>query len=793
MQEDSGITGVSARARLSWVGAVIAAMILFWPGSFASAQSRWTNYLDASVVREIVYSDGNLYAATQGGLLVYDIASARFTQYTNARGLPSNNLTGLALDSSGDIYVGMADAGVAKVRLSGETLSLLRSLNQQIDGIAGNEVYSVAKWDGDIVYGTSEGAGLIINDFAASVYQFDDGMPSNLVVDVLAAGDHAWMATDSGVVALDRFGLLQRPSGGPPAANVVGWDGQLVWVGTDDGVWTLDTGDSTWSQVGPAGRQIHSLAFDGQTMRAGGTRNYWEYLGGSTWTPFSLNPLYSKYSMNGSRSEIRGLVALAADDVYAGGGDPGIEKGVNLAHWDGQSMVDIVPPGAPGGNRIFRLSVDIDGSVWASFAGFWVGKLTTGGRWVNYNSTIPESDSLSNQFANLTCLADSQGFKWFCTLSTPSNPKPLDRLDDKLDEDYTNDEWAHYGIGSGGGDHLGSLRLLKGLEDPTGNRWFTSDDALAPDGWEGIQILNRDQSEWLQVTPGSSGLTTGNVVDVVFAPTFAYVLQLNFGVQRWRHGGYDWAELTNTSNDTWDWSWVPPGAEENPTCAAYRTDGVLWVGTTAGLYRFAAGSSTPDYIGPFNGGEAGLLGQQVRSVVLDHEENLWIATNLGVNRIARDDSRDIEAYSTAAAYQAELSFRQFPFEVISPLVNANCFELALHREKDILYIATAGGMSVFDYSTSPPEEANLSSVYVYPNPIRSGDRELRIENIDGPVTIEVYTLEGEVVYAPSESFVAGDKIWDLTTKGGFVAASGVYFVRIRSGSNTVVKPVSVIR
>jgi hypothetical protein len=758
------------------------------------AQPRWTNYLDTSIIREIVHRDGDLYMATSGGLVVYHISSGTFESFGNVDGLPSNDLTCLVMDASGTMYVGTSNIGIAKVVRSGSGISVLRTINQQIDGLANNSVTSVAAWSGDIVYGSTGGAGLITNDFPSSLFRSSEGLPSNAVADVLPIGDEAWIATDAGVAVVDRFDIVRRPSGGPANARVVGSDGVLVWVGTSDGVWTLDPSDSTWTNVGPVGEAIHSFHFDGQTMRAGGRRYFWEYLGGSNWLSRDVAPVYVKYALSVVVSEMRALVALGPDDIYLGAGRENVRQGINLVHWDGSTFTDAVP-NAPGGNDIRRLSVDLDGSVWASFNSFWVGKLTPRGEWFNYNHTIPASDSLSNQFTNLTCLADLDGYKWFCTLTfDAAQPLPLDRLDDKIDEDYGNDDWEHYNIGSGGGDGLGSLRLQNALVDPTGNRWFLSDAVAGFPGWEGMHILSRDQSEWLQVKTDNSSLASGNVRDVAFTGSVAYLAVSTVGIQRWIHQGYGWGNLKNLADDSWPVLWAVPNAGESVSSLEYRSDGTIWAGTNEGVYRFLPGSSSPRHFGAFNGFGTGLLGIDVWDILLDHDENLWVATPQGLNRISREDENKIDAYSTPALYAAELSQRLFPFEVISPLVDARCQILALHPDDDILYIGTRSGMSVFDFSPPAAQETELSLVYVYPNPLygRLGHNALKIANITSPVSVDVYTIEGELVHSQS-ALVSGDEIWDLTTAGGFIAASGVYVVRISTGAGEVVRTISVMR
>lgn len=759
--------------------------------------AKWENHVDASMINEIVPRGDVLYMATFGGLVLYDVGANRFEQYDNVSGLPSNSLNCLAFDADGDIYIGTDNIGVAKVRISNGRLTLLRSLSEQIDGIAGSRVNAISMWGSDIVYGSSPGAGTIRNDFAAARYYQRDGLPAADVLDVLPVGETVWMATDGGVAVLDRFGLISVVAGAPAEANVLGTDGAQVWVGTDSGVRRYDPSNSSWTDVGPAAFQMYSLWWDGTSMWAGSTRNLFHYSGaGQTWTQIRVDTLTTRYNPSSGTNSIhlRGLALSSSGDAYIGGAQLSDRRGVNLMRYDGSNVRSLFPNG-PGANNVLRLAVDIDGSVWASFANFYVGKLTATGTWFNYNSSIAGAQLPSNQFANLTCLVDPDGHKWFCTLSSEASPKPLDELDDRQDSDYANDTWTRHAIDSGGGDGLGSLRLQRAVLDPAGNRWFLSDESTLAPNWGGIQILSRDKSAWLEKSPATEArMLSGNVVDVAFNPNYTYVALRENGVQLWAHGGYDWANLSNAAGDLWQTPVTLPG--DLPGTAAVlalelRSDNVLWIGTTAGLFRYELGRTTeiPVYVGI----GPGILSPQVNDLLLDHDENLWVATNLGLNRIAREDENDIQAFTTAAGF-ASLSGLRYPLSVISPLAHEDCRSLALHRTKNVIYIGTLGGLSAYDASSTGPASADVSKVYVYPNPVyRSrGQNELKIENLPGPVTIEVYNLEGELVHTQSAE-TPGQVIWDLTDRGGFIVGSGNYIVRIAGSSGSVNRPVSVIR
>ncbi len=784
--------------RVTMIACLIAAGAV--PGARAEApEITWRNHIDASMINEIVPRGDILYMATFGGLVLYDVNRGTFDQYDTVSGLPSNSLTCLVFDADDNIYIGTDDIGIVKVRFSPGRISLVRALNEQIDGLASNTVNSVATWGEDIVYGSTPGAGTIRKDFASARYFKRDGLPASDVTDVLPDGDFVWMATDSGLAILDRFGLLRSPSGGPPQSNVLGTDGSNIWVGTRDGVWRLDPADSSWTSIGPASYAIHSLTWDGMTMWGGSTRsNLFRFEGtGSPWTLFQATPILTSYRLSRPNdNRLRSVAVMPGGDVYAGTAQPGERRGLNLLHYQGTNVSNPIP-NTPGSNQIWRISPDVDDSVWCTSAEFFVGKLTPAGVWVNYNSTIPGIELPSSQYGNTTLLADSDGIKWFCTLSTPAAPVPLDALDDKLDSNYANDVWQRFGIGSGGGDGLQSLRLQRAREDPAGNIWFLCDEFQdAPSSWWGMQILSKDRGQWLSVTPATEPrLINGDVKDVAFWSNFAYVATKTDGVQAWKHDGYAWSTLTDFTTDAWGHpvteDSLSSGAEISSL--ALRSDGILWIGTSDGLYRYEPGPRRVRKIPQYIGLAPGIINPVVNDVILDHQENLWVATQGGLNRIARDDYNDIQTYTTAAGYLPVAGLR-YPLSIIVPLANANCISLAMHRTRDILYVGTFSGLSILDFAKRTSVATDLSKVYVYPNPVYGsrGENELKIDNIGAPVTIEIYNLEGELVHSTTAT-ADGDVIWDLTNRNGFLVGSGNYLVRISGPDGAVTKPVAVLR
>jgi ligand-binding sensor domain-containing protein len=783
----------------------IAVCAAAWPGR-ACANSRWVNHVDPSIVGSIVHRDGELFMATSGGIVIYTPSSGQFEQFTNSTALPSNSLTSLVFDDGGDLWIGTQDVGVARVTL-GPDGPVVRTFSPL--GFPNQHITALDIWDGDIVYGTVEGAGKFEGGLPGPWYSEQQGLPSGQVNDVMVDGDIVWFATAAGAATLDRLGFITPVAEGPPDARSLAKSDDTVWIGSADGVWRKSATDTAWSQIGPAGYPIYSLFWDGATLWAGGTYFVYERdEGGDDWIDYDLRYDLRRWGLNNLRGEIRGLCRTPAGDVYAGGTATGAVKGFNLVRVDAAGNENFAP-NAPGENRVQRLAYDVDGSLWISTFGFWVGKLMPSGQWVNYNRAIPASDSLTNQYQNLALLADLEGHKWFSTLTENlDNPKPMDELDDKLDANYSNDVWTRHPLGSGGGDTYGTLRPQRARLDPAGNRWFLADDA--PDlgfdeSWQGIHILSRDRSEWLQISPVTRPqMKGGDISHVQFRDDgTVFIAMRDYGVMSWYVGGssYDWATLTSTVGDIWGGEMDASLTNDNQlgeagkvSSIALRSDGVLWIGTDAGVYKHVP-PVTFIRIADKLGSEVGLLSPKVEYIQLDHQENLWVATDLGLNRIAFEDDNDIQAYTTAPVWRRlNEAGVPYPTSVISQLAGERCMELLMHPDQDILYIATHGGVSILD--VSPPSElaTDLETVYLYPNPVDGGkgQNELKIGNVDGAVAIDVYNMEGNLVHSQTAT-QSGDVVWDLTTNSGFIVSSGTYMVRIDNGVGVVVLPIVVVR
>lgn len=158
----------------------------------------WQSWTTTKQVNDAYWGNGLLWLATDGGLVTQDTDSGEWVKFLPEHGLPSGNITTVTADSSGQIWVGTRNSGVAR--------------------------YDGSRW---VSY---RGRSQILSDQIKDLYADPKGV--------------VWAATPSGLARYDgdswstvRFSLFDLTT---PPVNAVTGVGEFVWVGTDRGVYHFD-------------------------------------------------------------------------------------------------------------------------------------------------------------------------------------------------------------------------------------------------------------------------------------------------------------------------------------------------------------------------------------------------------------------------------------------------------------------------------------------------------------------------------------------------------------------------
>ena len=90
---------------------LIQSIFVFLTASILVSQSRigdWESYTSPLIIHDLIELDSKVLCATEGGLLIYDVASEEFSTLTNIDGLIGTNLNVIEKDLFGNIWLGGA-------------------------------------------------------------------------------------------------------------------------------------------------------------------------------------------------------------------------------------------------------------------------------------------------------------------------------------------------------------------------------------------------------------------------------------------------------------------------------------------------------------------------------------------------------------------------------------------------------------------------------------------------------------------------------------------------------------
>lgn len=189
---------------MSKINLAIPVFILFFNACLFSQNSKWDNLTDFKNVTSIVSdpNSNNVYSATRGGLYSADAVSGNITsKYTNIQGLINNDLTAIAFDNSGKLWIGAVDGSISILNIQNNTWKYLYDIKNSSEA---NKFINYFLISGTYMY-VATGYG--IQKISTSSYNFVDApyyrlgtFPINTPVYSLTINNNVlYAATKSGV------------------------------------------------------------------------------------------------------------------------------------------------------------------------------------------------------------------------------------------------------------------------------------------------------------------------------------------------------------------------------------------------------------------------------------------------------------------------------------------------------------------------------------------------------------------------------------------------------------------
>jgi len=561
---------------------LVAFTAAFFPG--VGRGVRVEVFLNTNSITDLTFLDSVVACASTRGLQLYDPATDSFTRFFRSEGLPSLELTSVAVDAEGRLWAGTKDAGIAYPRAG------LGSWGGVSFGLPSKAVNCLMSRADTIWVGTDHG--LVVWDAKSNnvlrIYSTGSGLPSEVVETVSRGAGRLWCGTAGGLAYLGGGGswVVDDPGAqGEPVFDVEA-RGESLLVSTRSGVYLREGG--SWSDLGFSSDSARSVGFFENTIWVGTFGSGVFKLAGSTWEKVAggfYSLLVTDLGVSGGRlwaATDRGLYSLEPDSPewnwhYASSPTAADLRDVRV---DGESGVWAV------GRR--KLS-HFDGEVWDE----WHYRNTSGGIHSSDLASVFPGEGQSIWLGHCCCLDTTSAS---CRTDLALEP-------------VRQGPWRAYPM----------YNVISINRDPMGDLWFGSDGFGLYRFREADSTIARYESEissdqiWAIEPVGLGQVWFGNAfqgVDILFRGGLSAE-----DPETWRH---------LASLDTLGSNYV--------TSLSYDGRNV-WVGTLGGVFVFDSESRV--LVKSF-GVPEGLSAPGVNDVAAYRVGAAWVATGMGLDHLSLD-------------------------------------------------------------------------------------------------------------------------------------------------------------
>jgi ligand-binding sensor domain-containing protein len=697
--------------------------------------------------RVLASSPQGVWAATTGGLLLWDTKLKGFRNYKNTEGLSQNETKAIGRDRHNRIWIAQMNGLIDVYDPAEQAFS-------RIDDYRGRRIYDF--WvKGDSMY--------IALDIGVSFYhvarrevretyknlgrRFNSEIP---VTALFIDGRELWAATGSGIAHtfLDLPNLLAPESWsnyesaeGLPSEEVRGFAkfAKTMVAATANGAAAFN--GQRWSDISGnlADRNLMQLLTNRENDK--------EVLYAATSSAVYRSETTGAWSLVGNAipQAITGMIFDDAGTLWVATASAGLyEFDRSNQNWR------LHEPEGPATNVFTGLALDQNGHLWctSSNSGFQV---FDGKQWYDYtalNSKIWPDVRTVLPLANDTT--------WFGTWGGGIYiySGPIESLSLITHIDATSG-LVSTAAGTGNPNYP-VVQFMK--PDDQGNLWMCNFNATNSNAI----IARTPSNQWVHFST-NEGLRSAEVTVLEIEKTIS-VDRIWIGT---RNNGVSVLDYQGTLLDKLlpepdDWSGeldLDDGLlSTRVTALAQDRDGYMWIGTDKGLnYWFAEQVNS----------RFGLISDDIKVIGIDPANNKWIGTSAGISVLSGEDNFTILDHYTVEN---------------SPLVSNDITSFAFDPNTGEVWIGTTNGLSRLrtPYTAPRPDLKDLTG---YPNPflldestgVCDGEHGFRIANLAEDTAVKIYNVAGELVRIFSSEQIPGAQVcWDGRDESGELVPSGVY-------------------
>jgi ligand-binding sensor domain-containing protein len=334
---------------------ILLVVLLSAPHALTGTET-WTTFTASDRMDHFALWGDTLWAATNDGLVRWDLRDTSYTIFTKADGLIDNNILAIAVDKKGNVWCGTA-GGVSRYNgktwasfLQGDHFRNWRGYENNIV-IDKQGVVWVNSYGGLLAYDSSEW--VLHNSCTGSIALDNDSNVVFVSGGPIWTHDHnGWHEEQSiqtrfkeGAVYVDRKGKLW----------VVEYDGDLT---ANVGVWKYD--GNTWTTYTEDDGLVDNNIMDLVSDKNGGmwfaTRGGISKFDGTTWKTFNFGDDIPGYTVS--------TICVAENGTVLAGTNCGV-----IACSDGKKWKNLTGHNKPQSNRFNDILIDNNGILWAVLGG----------------------------------------------------------------------------------------------------------------------------------------------------------------------------------------------------------------------------------------------------------------------------------------------------------------------------------------------------------------------------------------------------------------------------------------
>ena len=712
-------------------------LTLFCVTNLSAEVGEWKTFTDAKDVRQFLIAENEIWCATNGGLLQFNIENNEFNKFTNIDGLLNNQVVAVDRDHTGKIWVALNDGIIHRFNPVDQSWEITR----EYDGLTVKDMQIF----GDSVF---IALSLGISLFDAQRWEVKETYKIGDVANVQIIERDIWAATVEGVkkASLD-FPNLIAPSAWTTYTTkqdlpdnkvftIHQYNGQVV-AGTDEGLSFFSNG--TWSQAELPDYKISRFVSSNDRLFCVTTFGVYERDQTGNW------------NLHGSGlNHISSIGVDDQDNIWVGIENNGLAKFNEI-----NNRWEYYTPNGPGDNNFTSLAFDKDNNLWTTSSGCGV-SYYNGEKWFNFSKRNGKANS--NDFRTL--VVDTKNRVWAgswgegISIFTKVGPDSFEIQEIKLER-------------LAGSTKPTYVVVNRMLMDPAGNIWILNYYADNNNVLAVVDTL--DNWQYFSTTDGIGS---------------RYVISLmidQFG-RKWvgtEKNGIFVYDDNNTPFDKSDDEFsgtltVSDGlASQHITDIALDQDGLIYVGTPEGLNTWFSGDVS-DYI------DNRVINNDINAILVDGFNNKWVGTSGGLSML-HADGFDTTHYVSKT----------------HPIVSDNVISLAFNEQTGDLYVGTTNGLSRLTTSFTKPAQT-LDLVKGYPNPfvINPPMSKFHITNLAAKSSVRIFSAEGFLTrYIPANEIPGSQTTWDGKNDKGEFVSSGIYLYQITTedgkssvGKVAVIKP-----